>query len=111
MMLKHLVAIALLAVSSLALSQTIIYYEDGSVYTLKEYEKIFVSTTGKMYRKQSYRNGNVFFTNVGPNENVDPEALVTDGMEPGSEEWCEVYVPYQLGYTFDDQIYERACRG
>lgn len=108
---KLIVFVVTLLISFAVSAQTIIYYEDGSVYTLKEYEKIFISTTGKMYRKQSYRNGNVFFTNVGPNENVDPEAVVTDGMEPGSDEWCEAYIPYQLGYTFDDQIYERACTG
>ena len=108
---KLIVFVVTLLISFAVSAQTIIYYEDGSVYTLKEYEKIYISTTGKMYKKQSYNNGNVFFTNVRPNENFDPEALATDGMEPGSEAWCEAYVPYQLGYTFDDQIYERACRG
>jgi hypothetical protein len=104
------IAVALM-LSMSAFGQTVIYYEDGSVYTVKPNELVYVTTAGKMYKKQSYKNGNVYFTHTLPNENVDPEAQVTDGMEKGSDEWCEAYVPYQYGYTFDDQLYQRACGG
>jgi hypothetical protein len=108
---KYLAAVALLFSSSV-FGQTVIYYEDGSVYTLKPNENVFVSTVGKMYRKQSYKNGNVHFKHLLPNEEVDYEAQPYDGIEKGSEEWCEAYAPYLYvnGYTFDDQTYERACK-
>jgi len=108
---KYLSVIVAMMIASAAAAQDVIYYEDGTAYTLKEGERIFISKTGKMYKKQSYKNGNVFFTNVTPSDKVDPEESPTDGMEKGSEEWCEAYVPYQIGYTFDDQMYERACNG
>lgn len=108
---KYLAAVALLF-SSFAFAQTVIYYEDGSVYTLKPNENVFVSTVGKMYKKQSYKNGNVYFKHLMPNEEVDYEAQPYDGMKKGSEEWCEAYAPYLYadGYTFDDQIYLRYCK-
>lgn len=108
---KYLAAVALLF-SSFVFGQTVIYYEDGSVYTLKPNENVFVSTVGKMYRKQAYKNGNVHFKHLLPNEEVDYEAQPYDGIEKGSEEWCEAYAPYLYvnGYTFDDQTYERACK-
>lgn len=93
-----------------ASAQTVIYYEDGTAYTLKDNEHVYVSKAGKMYQKKDYKNGNVYFTHKKPNDEVDPEASPTDGMEPGSPEWCDVYVPYQYGYTFDDQIWQRYCQ-
>lgn len=101
--------VSLFAISASA--QTVIYYEDGTTYTLKDREEVFVSKTGKVYKKQAYRNGNVFFTKVAPSTQTDPDAQPWDGMERGSDEWCEAYVPYQFGYTFDDQLFERACDG
>lgn len=108
---KYLAAVALLF-SSFAFSQTVIYYDDGSVYTLKPNENVFVSNVGKMYRKRAYKNGNVDFVHLMPNEEVDYEAQPYDGVKKGSEEWCEAYAPYLYanGYTFDDQTYERACK-
>lgn len=93
-----------------AFGQTVIYYEDGTAYTLKDNEYVYVSQARKMYQKKDYTNGNVYFTHKKPNSEVDPQASPTDGMEPGSDEWCDVYVPYQYGYTFDDQIWQRYCQ-
>jgi hypothetical protein len=93
-----------------AFGQTVIYYEDGTAYTLKDNEYVYVSQARKMYQKKDYTNGNVYFTHKKPNSQVDPQASPTDGMEPGSDEWCDVYVPYQYGYTFDDQIWQRYCQ-
>ena len=99
--------VAFFAVSVSA--QTVIYYEDGTAYTLKDGEHVYVSKARRVYQKKDYDNGNVYFTHKKPNDQIDPEASPTDGMEPGSPEWCEAYIPYQDGYTWDDQIYERAC--
>ena len=100
--------IALLASSSV-LSQTVIYYEDGTAYTLKDDEYVYVSKTRQVYQKKTYDNGNVYFTRRKPNDQVDPEASPTDDLEPGSPAWCDAYTPYLFGYTWDDQIYQRAC--
>ena len=100
---------AVTMIPSVAFSQTVIYYEDGTSYTVKDNEHVYVSQAGKMYQKKDYNNGNVYFTHKTPNDQLDPEASPTDGLEPGSPEWCDAYTPYQYGYTWDDQIYERAC--
>ena len=110
-MIKYAFALFCTIFALTAVGQTVIYYEDGSVYTLKPNENVFVSNVGKMYRKRAYKNGNVDFVHLMPNEEVDYEAQPYDGVKKGSEEWCEAYAPYLYanGYTFDDQTYERAC--
>ena len=108
-MLKYLAAIVALIIPSALYGQTVIYYEDGTAYTLKDNEHVYVSKARKMYQKKDYDNGNVYFTHKKPNDQVDPEESATDGLEPGSPAWCDAYTPYLLGYTWDDQIYERAC--
>ena len=84
---------------------TVINYPDGSTYTLKNGEKVFVHPS-VMYVKQEYTNtGNVLFSKRVPWPNrdyVEPEATNADGLTPGSPEWCETYVPYENGYTFSD---------
>ena len=52
--------IALLTSSSV-LSQTVIYYEDGTAYTLKDNEHVYVSKARQVYQKKTYDNGNVYF--------------------------------------------------
>ena len=105
---KYLAAFLFLF-SSLSFSQTVINYDDGSTYTLEDNEHIFV-TTHNVYSKTTYSKGGVYFKPVDENKKRDFVASETDGMEPGSDEWCEVYVPYTNGYTFDDQLWERACK-
>jgi len=105
---KYLAAFLFLF-SSLSFSQTVINYDDGSTYTLENNEIIFV-TTHKVYSKKTYNKGGVYFRPVDVNKKRDYVPTEADGMEPGSEEWCKVYVPYTKGYTFDDQIWERACK-
>lgn len=92
-------------------AQTVIYYEDGSVYTVQPNEKVYVETASKLYRKKGYKNGNEIFTARTPNEKVDYEEQPYDGLVLGSPEWCEAYGPYLYanGYTFDDQTYLRYC--
>ena len=106
---KYLAAFLFLF-SSLSFSQTVINYPDGSTYTLDNGEYIVVSKDN-VFSKNTYKNGSVHFKPLTPNDKRDFVPEETDGMEPGSEEWCETYVPFQNGYTFDDQMWQRACQG
>ena len=93
---------------------TVINYPDGSTYTLKNGEKVFVHPYD-MYVKQEYTNtGNVLFSKRVPwptRDYVEPETTDADGLTPGSPEWCEVYVPFQNGYMFTDGVWQRNCAG
>ena len=65
-----------------------INYDDGSTYTLGEREKIYVST-GKLFDKKNYSNGNVYFTKRAEHARRDYVAQPTDGLT--GHEWCEAY--------------------
>jgi hypothetical protein len=106
---KYLAAFLFLF-SSLSFSQTVINYSDGTTYTLENGEYIVVAKDN-VFSKNTYKSGGVHFKPLKPNDKRDYVPEETDGMEPGSEEWCETYVPYQNGYTFDDQMWQRACQG
>jgi hypothetical protein len=106
---KYLAAFLFLF-SSLSFSQTVINYPDGSTYTLENNEYIVVSKDN-VFSKNTYKNGSVHFKPLTPNDKRDFVPEETDGMEPGSDEWCDTYVPFQNGYTFDDQMWQRACQG
>lgn len=89
----------------------VILYEDGSQYTLLNGEKIYVSYND-LFQKQTYLNsGRLVFTPLIPNPKRDytPDANPSDGLTPGGPEWCAVYVPYQNGYTFEDQTFQKYC--
>ena len=108
---KSLAFIVTLLASFGISAQTVIYYEDGSVYTVQPNEKVFVETTSDLYTKKDYSSGDVYFDKAAPSEKTDYVEQPYDGMEKGSEEWCEEYAPFLWtnGYTFDDQIYVRYC--
>ena len=92
----------------------IVVYPDGSQYTLKDGERIYIqSGHQEVFARPDFTNGNVYFTKKESLDTLDPSASPTDGLEPGSPEWCEAYAPllYSTGYSFDDQIYLRACTG
>jgi len=110
---KLLTFIVALLASFSALSQTVIYYEDGTTYTLLNGEEAFISY-GDMYVKQEFlNNGQILFSPRYPNrkrdyvETVDP----ADGLTPGGAEWCAVYEPFKDGYTFADSIWSKNCAG
>ena len=100
----------LVVFSPVSFSQTVIQYNDGSTYTLENGEYVVVSKDN-VFSKNTYKNGGVHFKPLTPNNKRDYVPVETDGMEPGSEEWCDTYVPFQNGYTFDDQMWQRACQG
>ena len=108
-MIKYLLA-SLVLFSSAVFGQAVIEYPDGSTYTLENNEAVFVSSQA-VYTKTTYKTGGVHVRPLEANTKRDFVPSDTDGMEPGSEEWCETYVPFQNGYTFDDQMWQRACQG
>jgi len=93
---------------------TVINYPDGSTYTLKNGEKVFVHPS-VMYIKQEYPNtGNVLFSKRVPwpkRDYVEVEVVEDSDLVPGSPEWCETYVPYENGYTFSDGLWKNNCQG
>lgn len=107
-MIKYLLA-SLVLFSSFALSQTVVNYPDGSTYTL-ENDEYAVVANHNVYAKTTYKTGGVHFKPLKPNKKRDHVPAEIDDMEPGSDEWCEVYVPFENGYTFDDQMWQRACQ-
>lgn len=109
-MFKFIFSIAAL-ISASAFGQTVINFEDGSTYTLEDNQEIYISTPNSaLFKRQLMKNKDTFFRVQQPWSKRDHVPTEADGMEPGSAEWCETYVPYQNGYTFNDQIWQRACQ-
>lgn len=106
---KYLLAfIALMPLT--VLGATVINYDDGSTYTVEEGEKIYISKS-KLFKQKNYNNGNVHFTLQKEHSTrdyvADPDG--TDDMEVGSHEWCQAYVPWHEGLTFDMIWWQRGC--
>ena len=97
---------ALTLVSFSVSAQTVITYDDGSTYTLGEREKIYIST-GKVFDKKNYKNGNVFFTNRVEHGSRDYVAQRTDGLT--GHAWCLAYEPWHEGLTFAMIDWQRQC--
>ncbi len=95
---------------ALAMAETYITYDDGSVYTLGDYEAIFVSEDD-LYAKRETARGNVNFEIQDPfsgRDYVEPEPTPSDPFERGSFAWCEAFV--DTGYvTFDRILWKKAC--
>ena len=90
-------------------ADTFITYDDGSTYTLKEDERVFV--TDRRLFGLTQTEGVFSFGEQEPNEKRD----YTDGdsfknYPPGSEKWCELYEPWSEGFTFNMQTWIRACQ-
>ena len=93
-----------------ASAQTVINYEDGSTYTLSDGEEIYVSTENSaLFKRQVMRNKDTFFRVQKPWAKRDYVPQPTDGLQPGSHEWCVAYVPWSEGLTFGMQTWMRAC--
>ena len=100
--------LALLA-SPLALAQIYIDYPDGSTYTVKEHERVFV-TPADVYIKNGYQDGGVYFRRIHPSIQRDStyQPPVTEGYQVGSHEWCLNFDTTVL-YSFDMQTWVRLC--
>lgn len=92
----------------LAALSAVITYDDGSTYTLEEGESVYV-TSAPVFSATKTTEGYEFDL-VRPNVRRDHGSDVTfDDYPVASEEWCELYVPWSEGYTFNMQYYQRFC--
>ena len=93
-----------------AVAQTYIDYDDGSTYTLKEGERIYI-TPADLYIKNAYQDGSVYFKRMYPSTKRDTSSdpFVSDQPSVGSHEWCEDYVPWSEGLTFAMISWQRYC--
>lgn len=105
-------AISFLAVffSLSASAQIYIDYPDGSTYTVKEGENVFV-TPADLYIKNSYQDGGVYFKRVHPSTKRDSTYAPDQGeqYQVGSHEWCKNYAPWSEGLTFNMVSWQRFC--
>lgn len=92
-----------------AYSETVINYPDGSTYTLEDNERIYVQPHKKLFLKKQWSNGGMAFSVAKPNEKRDYVQQPQDDFSPGSHKWCEAYVPWSEGLTFDMVLWQRAC--
>ena len=91
-------------------SQTVINYEDGSTYTLKDGQDIYISNQkSTLFKRRIMKNKDTIFNAQDPWKKRDHVPSETDDMQVGSHEWCVAYVPWSEGYTFNMQWWQRAC--
>ena len=108
-MIRLMIAALVLGVSQ-ASAETVISYDDGSTYTLKRGEEIYISTSHhEVFKRREYRNGNQYFIVQIPWPQRDYVSQPTDGLEMGSHEWCLAFVPWSEGLTFTQQAWSRYC--
>ena len=106
---RFAVLIAALLVQPAAFAQTYIDYPDGTTYTVKPHEQVFV-TPADVYIKNSYQNGGVYFQRIHPNTQRDSTYTppVGEQYQIGSHEWClnfDVTAPY----SFETAGFQRYC--
>ena len=108
---KYLLA-SLFLFSSAVFGQTVINYDDGSTYTLEEGQEIYISSEAStMFKRKLMGNEDTFFYAQEPWSKRDYVADEdgTDDMTVGSHAWCEAYVPWHEGLTFDMISWNYAC--
>ena len=106
---KALLAVLFTLFSAYSLAAPIISYDDGSTYTLQDDEEVFVSTADRLFTKSDYEEGSVYFKARLPNNKRDYVETAADEFELGSHEWCQAYVPWSEGYSFNMQVWQRYC--
>lgn len=98
--------------SALAIAEenrvTTIEYENGDIYTVPENENVFVSTQDNLFSYHPYQKA-VQFKKQWPTTKVDRPVPTPNPNPVGSHEWCKAHVPYETGYSFSDQAWERHC--
>ena len=92
------------------LADTVITYDDGSTYTLEANEKVFI-TSGRLFGL-TQTDGVYSFGEQEANDERDYDVPSDDYNDypVGSEKWCELYVPWSEGFTFNMQTYMRVCQ-
>lgn len=105
-----LMILGLAAVVLPAFSATVINFEDGSTYTLEDGQEIYISTpSSALFKRKVFSNKNTYFTAQKPWAKRDYVPQPTDGLSPGSHDWCVAYVPWSEGFTFNMQTWQRHC--
>jgi hypothetical protein len=107
---KNLAAGLAVLVALGATAQTVILFDDGLQYTLSENEKVYVSDYSKLYYLKQYSKGDINLKQILPTtkrDYVPVETGATGGV--GSHEWCESYIPWSEGLTFNMITWQRAC--
>ncbi len=100
----------LLLFSASAFGETVINYDDGSTYTLKDNQEVYISNSNStLFKRKIMNNKDTFFTAQQPWESRDYVPEPIDDMAKGSHNWCKIYVPWSEGLTFDMVIWQRAC--
>jgi len=109
LILGALCALTILA-SADAHADTYITYDDGSTYTLKENERVFITERRLFGLTQT--EGVFSFGEQPPNDKRDYDVPSEDYNDypVGSEKWCELYVPWSEGMTFNMQWWLRSCQ-
>jgi len=108
-MIRLMIAALVLGVSQ-ASAETVISYDDGSTYTLKRGEEIYISASHhEVFKRREYSNGNQYFIVQIPWPQRDYVSQPTDGLEMGSHDWCQAFVPWSEGFTFNQQAWDRYC--
>jgi len=108
LILGALCALTILA-SADAHADTFITYDDGSTYTLKENERVFVTERRLFGLTQT--EGVFSFGEQPPNDKRDyTDEDSYENYPVGSEEWCELYEPWSEGLTFNMQWWLRSCQ-
>ena len=106
---KH-AAWILALITSAAAAQTVILFDDGLQYTLAENEKVYVSNYSKLYKMQTYSKGDVKLTKVSPTTKRDYVPVETGAQGGvGTHQWCETYIPWSEGLTFNMISWQQAC--
>ena len=85
-----------------------ITYKDGDVYTVGDNEQVFISTQGNLWSYHPYSKS-VQFKKQWPTEKVDRPEPTPNPNPTGTHEWCKAHVPFEYGYSFTDQYWQRAC--
>jgi hypothetical protein len=119
---------SLLSAPMFSVAETYITYPDGSMYTVPEEERVYVTakrvfsfTKGEtLYRfdellANAVRDGDDYPVVDAPPVDEPPvdEPPLVDPVDPpvvlGSHEWCKSHVLWANGFSFDDQTFVRAC--
>lgn len=104
----------------LSMAQTYITYEDGSIYTVPEEEKVYV-TEKRVFSftkgEGLYRFDELLANAVRDGEDdpvvddpvVDEPPVIDETPTEGSHEWCKAHQLFATGFSFDDQLFIRVC--
>ena len=104
---KKVIALsALLSVSANA--QTVIEYDDGTIYTLQPGQEIYLSPT-ELYQKIEAGNDTTFRRQSPWSERDNVGNGTNPNQRVGSHEWCKSYVPWSEGLTFNMTYWQRLC--